>query len=463
MRLSWVFPGKPRRCSELTASEQQQPPSKAVSMREGLADMEVQEVMHRTGTEKDEGGASKVRIAHPEDSEDEEEEEGEKMSFRTSLWSHVSNKSTLRKFQAIQILRRRTVRSETAEHVWNFMEDPESSKPAHWYGYLMTPFTILAVCVTLLQTFSPQLMGRFAAGVVEIVVDVIFLLEFLLRFMVAPNRGHFMLSPHNIIDFLAVLPLTIRIYIGVALPEDDGDPTYYILLCFVPTLRLLKTLRRFRKFTLLLSAFLSVIEVLPVLLFTMAVLSMVFAAFIFLVEPRENIPSLPIAMWLALVTMTTVGYGDVAPETSEGRAVVSALVIISVLYMAMPIGIIGHSFTCAWQDRHRILLLERTRERLVQWRYTAKDIPVLFDTFDVNKDGRLDKHEFRKMLHTMGIDFHDHQHTDLFEYLDDRRNGAVSAQEFVHKLFPSNYAEVYGHPAGAKSGDASDDGSEHSI
>mmetsp|Transcript_30425 Transcript_30425/g.93462 ORF Transcript_30425/g.93462 Transcript_30425/m.93462 type:complete len:625 (-) Transcript_30425:83-1957(-) len=77
MRLSWVFPGKPRRCSELTASEQQQPPSKAVSMREGLADMEVQEVMHRTGTEKDEGGASKVRIAHPEDSEDEEEEEGE--------------------------------------------------------------------------------------------------------------------------------------------------------------------------------------------------------------------------------------------------------------------------------------------------------------------------------------------------------------------------------------------------
>merc|ERR1712176_933063 len=76
--------------------------------------------------------------------------------------------------------------------------------------------------------------------------------------------------------------------------------------------------------------------------------------------------------------MTTVGYGDVIPISLPGSIITSALIVITVLYMAVPLGIIGNAFTQTWNDRDRILLTHRTRDRLRQWGYGARDIPVLF-------------------------------------------------------------------------------------
>merc|ERR1712190_155343 len=58
------------------------------------------------------------------------------------------------------------------------------------------------------------------------------------------------------------------------------------------------------------------------------------------------------------------------------------LIVITVLYMAVPLGIIGNAFTQTWNDRDRILLTQRTRERLRQWGYEANDIPILFHAFN---------------------------------------------------------------------------------
>ena len=76
-------------------------------------------------------------------------------------------------------------------------------------------------------------------------------------------------------------------------------------------------------------------QALPILLFVLAFLTLGFSAAIFIVEPESNIPSLGTAMWLTIVTMTTVGYGDVTPESGWGSVLVAVLVIASVLFMAM--------------------------------------------------------------------------------------------------------------------------------
>merc|ERR1719486_752811 len=108
-------------------------------------------------------------------------------------------------------------------------------------------------------------------------------------------------------------------------------------------------------------------------------------------------------MWLTIVTMTTVGYGDVTPQTPYGSFITAVLVVSSVLYMAMPVGIIGGAFTNVWSDRKRILICHQTKHRLLHWGYSAWDIPHLFRCFDGDGNGELDLEEFRRMMFQMRV------------------------------------------------------------
>merc|ERR1712113_349386 len=107
--------------------------------------------------------------------------------------------------------------------------------------------------------------------------------------------------------------------------------------------------------------------------------------------------------WLALVTMTTVGYGDVVPTSAAGSVVVALMVISSLLYTAMPIGIIGQAFIRVWNDRDTIFLLFKCRDRLKQWGYTPWDMEVLFRYFDQDGNGVLDREEFDNLMEKMRV------------------------------------------------------------
>jgi len=202
-------------------------------------------------------------------------------------------------------------------------------------------------------------------------------------------------------------------------------------------------LRRFQQFHLLLQAFRQAFEALPVLLFTLCVIVLTFSSMIFYVEPRENIETLPKAIWLAIVTMTTVGYGDTIPQRPAGSVVVSLLAIISVLYMAMPLGIIGYTFTQIWKDRDKILLMHRTRERLRQWGFNVTDIVKVFKLFDLDEDGGLNIEEFREFMATLRIGLSDERIMSLFHFIDADGGGSIDDEEFTKTLFPLEYHQIY--------------------
>ena len=61
-----------------------------------------------------------------------------------------------------------------------------------------------------------------------------------------------------------------------------------------------------------------------------------FSSVVYFVEPRDNIDSLPKAMYLIIVTISTVGYGDVTPDTTNGYLALSVIIVVSVFYMAIP-------------------------------------------------------------------------------------------------------------------------------
>jgi len=341
-------------------------------------------------------------------------------------------------------LQRRRGNHTQSELAWNFLENPESSFAARVLAGL-TPILLLGtVFMTLEQSRAGSyLHGRLAAAL-ETTIDGIFLLECLVRFICCPNRKVFFFDIYNIIDILAAMPLAIRACIGFVLPRGEVvNVPHGILLCAVPIIRLLKTLRRFEKFHLILNAFRLAAEALPVLLFILSLIALVFAMLIYLVEPRSNVVSIPMSLWLTIVTMSTVGYGDMTPQSTMGHMITGILIVITALYMSIPLGIVGNAFTTTWEQRDRILLMQRTRERLRQWGFGASDIPALFRLSGPTTDGCLTVSEFRTLLTRMHVGFSEERILKLFESFDDDRDGVICDREFVRQLFPSSYHEVY--------------------
>jgi len=144
------------------------------------------------------------------------------------------------------------------------------------------------------------------------------------------------------------------------------------------------------------------------------------------------------------VTMTTVGYGDTTPESGAGHIVVALLMVVSALYMAMPLGIAGAAFTSIWGKRNCIILVKRTRDQMDQLGYTAVDIPSLFQLFDSDNDGELGKADFVKMFDAMNIKLKTELVLQLFEEFDADGGGSVDAIEFIRQVFPKSYYDLYG-------------------
>eukprot|EP00747_Dinoflagellata_sp_TGD_P146353 gnl/TRDRNA2_/TRDRNA2_176688_c3_seq13.p1 gnl/TRDRNA2_/TRDRNA2_176688_c3~~gnl/TRDRNA2_/TRDRNA2_176688_c3_seq13.p1 ORF type:complete len:359 (-),score=34.61 gnl/TRDRNA2_/TRDRNA2_176688_c3_seq13:2-1051(-) len=314
----------------------------------------------------------------------------------------------------------------------------------------MSVFIIASVFTPLMQSMQNSPLDFTTELILESIIDCIFTVEVVVRFVVYPTPSRiFLCNPFNVVDTLAgLLPFALRLVLIYTLlvSEEQAQDVYLhvIILCIVPVLRLLKTLRHFEKFQLLLTAFEVVAEALPVLAFTLMVVLLSFSSLMFLAEDREDMPALSHALWLCIMTMTTVGYGDVHPVSTEGKVAAGCLAVVSMWYMAMPLGIIGEAFSSAWINQQHILLKRRVRRLLIQWGYTARDVVALLPQFSRERPGELNVHEFRRMIRKMKIVLKDSRVVDLFQALDADGSGLIDAREFVKEIFPNDYFAMYG-------------------
>ncbi|CAE8667339.1 unnamed protein product [Polarella glacialis] len=358
--------------------------------------------------------------------------------------------------------RKTRTRTVIEKKVWSFLEDPDFKSGGRHFTRLMCLAILCGAAIPVLQTIRPQPLDVFTMGIFGAVLDGVFSLEVALRFWACPNRMFFFLNGFNIIDLIAsVCPLLAETATGglVSLDEAAMNENYWlmILICSIPILRLLKLLRRFESFRLFLQAFRLAIEAMPVLIYNLVVLVLFFSSIIYIAEPKggiDGIDSFPRALWFTIVTVGTVGYGDVTPQSSAGTVAAAMLIVVSALYMAIPLGIVGKAFGSVWDDRDRLLLMHRTRVRFLSGGYRAPDIPEMFFSFDVNQNGSLCLPEFVNMMRQMEIDVSGGRVLQLFKAFDEDGSGDIDDQEFVRTLFPNAYAEIYGFDADDEDGAA---------
>lgn len=317
--------------------------------------------------------------------------------------------------------------------VWQFVEDKQSGLGAMMYYYIVSLLIGASVCIAMLDLSFPEASAyRRAAFVLEILLA----LELVVRFTVCPNRHTFWLDAYNMVDLIVFLGGTLPLLSFAAV---DVEPhVSYAVRVFSPLLLMLRYLRRFDNFHLLVSAFKESVEALPVLLYTLLLIALFHSGLIYLLEPRDALPMLGDAMWLTMTTMSTVGYSD-GPASMQGRAATLLLSTLSGLYLAIPIGIVGTTFSKIWEDRDRLLLTQQLRRRIARAGHTPMDLIKMFKQLDLDGNNRLTGDEFNALLPMIDVSIPDELASRIFETFDHDGEGSIDFEEFIRGIYPAHH------------------------
>ena len=166
----------------------------------------------------------------------------------------------------------------------------------------------------------------------------------------SPIRGRirFMFSPYALIDLLAILPFYLPVVIG----EQGAERMLRIFRLF----RLLKIARYSDSTTLITDVFHRKAQELLITILVMSIWLVFVSSLMYYVErdaQPEVFTSIPAAIWWGIVTLTTVGYGDVVPITPLGRALGAIIALLGIAIFALPAGIIASGFTEELDRRRR--------------------------------------------------------------------------------------------------------------
>jgi len=212
-------------------------------------------------------------------------------------------------------------------------------------GKLFDIILLLSIVISLLvvmleSVHAIALQYGVLLTVIEWVFTILFTVEYLLRLISVKRPLKYMFSFFGVIDFLAILPTYLTIFFV---------QSHYLLV--VRSLRLLRIFRvlKLARYISEAQSFLSALKRArpKILVFLSAVTTIVIimGTIMYQIEGAENgFTSIPRSIYWAIVTLTTVGYGDIAPRTILGQFVASIVMILGYAIIAVPTGIITSEF-----------------------------------------------------------------------------------------------------------------------
>jgi voltage-gated potassium channel len=335
--------------------------------------------------------------------------------------------------------------------VRSFLEDPYASHWSHTWYIAFSVLIFLSVLLGIIResdTNGSTLQGIL--DVVDIVFVVVFTIEMVLRISCAPSAA-VMLSMYIWMDILAVLPSFITIVPGL---HPEGNIYIELLVILVPMFRLLKFTRHSMGWRLIVISIKKCVQPLTIPLLLLMLMTLFFAGILYWIDKHfanceeewllcsrtESVEpafhSVPHAMWFALTTASTVGYGDVTPSTELGKLVASFLILVGVGYFSMPLCIIGGIFWDVWRERDVIFIRARTKERLSEGRVTVDKVRELFAMVDQDGNGFLRMMEFVELISAFKLGISKRDTLRLFRAIDYDGSGQINFAEFTHFLFP---------------------------
>ncbi|KAG7332455.1 hypothetical protein KOW79_004289 [Hemibagrus wyckioides] len=264
--------------------------------------------------------------------------------------------------------------------IWALFEDPYSSRAARIVAFVSLFFILVSITNFCLETheafneiqnrtemifdgnatkvvFSLEVVTNPALTLVEGICVVWFTFEFLVRIICCPDKLLFIKNMLNIIDFVAILPFYLEISLSGLSSKAATDVLGFLrVVRFVRILRIFKLTRHFVGLRVLGHTLRASVNEFCLLIIFLALGVLIFATMIYYAErigghpddPYTNnhthFKNIPISFWWAVVTMTTLGYGDMYPQTWLGMMVGALCALAGVLTIAMPVPVIVNNF-----------------------------------------------------------------------------------------------------------------------
>lgn len=211
------------------------------------------------------------------------------------------------------------------------------TRPGRAFDVLLILAILSSVAAVLLDSV-PQYHARFGRvlWVAEWCFTVAFTIEYGVRLWCIEQPRLYVRSFYGIVDLLGILPTYLSL-----LFVDTQYITVVRILRVLRVFRVLRMVRWVSESSHLYEALLASRRKIFVFLFAVLTLVVVFGAVLYGVEgPAHGFDSIPIGIYWAIVTLTTVGYGDFVPQTALGRAVASCIMIMGYGIIAVPTGIV---------------------------------------------------------------------------------------------------------------------------
>uniref|UniRef100_A0A3Q2PXF1 A-type voltage-gated potassium channel KCND1 n=1 Tax=Fundulus heteroclitus TaxID=8078 RepID=A0A3Q2PXF1_FUNHE len=278
------------------------------------------------------------------------------------------------------------------ETMWRAFENPHTSTMALVFYYVTGFFIAISVITNVVETVpcgsSPNMKEvpcgeRYTVAFfcMDTACVMIFTVEYLMRLYAAPNRYRFMRSVMSIIDVVAILPY----YIGLVMTDNEDVSGAFVTLRVFRVFRIFKFSRHSQGLRILGYTLKSCASELGFLLFSLTMAIIIFATVMFYAEKgstSSKFTSIPASFWYTIVTMTTLGYGDMVPKTIAGKIFGSICSLSGVLVIALPVPVIVSNFSRIYHqnqraDKRRAQKLQKARLARIRLSKTGSTSAVL--------------------------------------------------------------------------------------
>lgn len=275
--------------------------------------------------------------------------------------------------------------NELQRQFWLLFEYPESSSAAKSVALVSVMVIVISIFIFCLETlpefredtdfppgFTQVINGTQDSSVprpapknimtyltdpffiVETICIIWFCFEVCVRFVVCPSKSDFFNNIMNIIDIVSIIPYFVTLGTELATtPDEDPNSGQNMSLAILRIIRLVRVFRIFKLsrhskgLQILGQTLKASMRELGLLIFFLFIGVILFSSAIYFAEvdePQTQFVSIPDGFWWAVVTMTTVGYGDMCPITMGGKMVGTLCAIAGVLTIALPVPVIVSNF-----------------------------------------------------------------------------------------------------------------------
>ena len=251
--------------------------------------------------------------------------------------------------------------------VWNLMEYPETSRTAQIFAWASLGMVLVSTFTFILGTL-PEFQKESETGkqppypeavlvmeTVENIVVLFFFVEYCVRFICSPRKFHFFKQPMNLVDFCAIVPFFLDLVIsGMQDIEIMGKAGKIVRLVRVMrVMRIFKLVRYFAGLQSLMFTLNQAYKELGLLMLLVGVCVLTFASMVYFAEKDNPAGSWSFldSIWWGLMTLTTVGYGELAPASFTGKLMGGLCALCGIFFLTLPLPIVVNSFAGYYKNQ----------------------------------------------------------------------------------------------------------------